>query len=63
MGSVRKLFIKEAMVKTSENCSSCPLQSGDTLQREKKRTKVDKFKQVKTKAREVCIKKCLHLYF
>lgn len=27
LASVRKLFIKEAMVKTRENCSSCPLQS------------------------------------
>lgn len=30
LASVRKLFIKEAMVKTRENCSSCPLQSVDT---------------------------------
>lgn len=29
MGKVMKLFMKEPMVKTRENCSSCPLQSGD----------------------------------
>lgn len=33
LASVRKLFIKEAMVKTSENCSSCPLQSVETLKK------------------------------
>lgn len=27
LGSVKKLFIKEVMVKISENCSSCALQS------------------------------------
>lgn len=35
LASVRKLFIKEAMVKTRENCSSCPLQSVDTLRKRK----------------------------
>lgn len=29
MGKVMKLFMKEPMVKTRENCSSCPLHSGD----------------------------------
>lgn len=29
MGKVMKLFMKEPMVKTRENCSSCLLQSGD----------------------------------
>lgn len=38
LASVRKLFIKEAMVKTSENCSSCPLQSVE----EKRRRRCDK---------------------
>lgn len=36
LASVRKLFMKEAMVKTSENCSSCPLQSVDTWRKGEK---------------------------
>lgn len=43
LGSVRKLIIKDAMVKTIENCSSCPLQSVDAYNTGKERTMVVKY--------------------
>ena len=53
LGSVRKLFIKEAMVKTSENCSSCPLQSVNTYNTEGE--KHGEVKQVKMKIKGASI--------